>query len=301
MKRAAKKENSRKSRKNKPTQATKERILVVEHEESVRSFVVSMLTSAGYECQETKGGLSALAFLKSGEEFGLILTDIVNDELGGIGLLERQKQGFPDVPVVMMTTIQKIGYACEAVRNGAYDYIFKPFERDLLLVIVRRALEHRRLSLANRDCRKKLGPLSLTVPTPPKPRHILVQDDEEPMREIVSMMLTTADYRCRAVASPKEVLDILTSGEQVDLVLCGLLETLEENFFKQMSKRFPGIPVAVLSACHDVSLFLPAFRDGAYDYLQKPFEREQLLIVVRRALEYRRLKLENRAYLPLLM
>jgi DNA-binding NtrC family response regulator len=142
---------------------------------------------------------------------------------------------------------------------------------------------------------------SLNNPTTHNPERILVQDDEEPIRDIVSAMLTSSRYECRPVASPKQVLDILRSGKQFELVLCGLLETLEKDFFKRMSEQFPDIAVVVLSACHGLSRFLPALRDGACDYLVKPFEREQLLIVVRRALEYRRLKLENRAYLRLLM
>jgi putative nucleotidyltransferase with HDIG domain len=56
------------------------------------------------------------------------------------------------------------------------------------------------------------------------------------------------------------------------------------------------MPVVMVTAVHDISIALRAIRGGAYDYLLKPFEREQLLAVVRRALENRRLKLENREY-----
>jgi putative nucleotidyltransferase with HDIG domain len=56
------------------------------------------------------------------------------------------------------------------------------------------------------------------------------------------------------------------------------------------------MPVVMVTAVHDISVALAAIRNGAYDYLLKPFEREQLLATVRRALENRRLKLENRDY-----
>ena len=56
------------------------------------------------------------------------------------------------------------------------------------------------------------------------------------------------------------------------------------------------MPVVMVTAVHDISVALAAIRNGAYDYLPKPFEREQLLATVRRAMENRRLKLENRAY-----
>src|SRR5205814_3186081 len=55
-------------------------------------------------------------------------------------------------------------------------------------------------------------------------------------------------------------------------------------------------PVVMVTAVHDISVALAAIRNAAYDYLLKPFEREQLLATVRRAMENRRLKLENRAY-----
>ncbi len=56
------------------------------------------------------------------------------------------------------------------------------------------------------------------------------------------------------------------------------------------------MPVIMVTAVHDISVALAAIRNGAYDYLLKPFEREQLLATVRRAMENRRLKLENRRY-----
>src|SRR5438309_11501996 len=56
------------------------------------------------------------------------------------------------------------------------------------------------------------------------------------------------------------------------------------------------MPVIMVTAVHDISVALAAIRNGAYDYLLKPFEREQLLAMVRRALEHRKLRLENRSY-----
>jgi putative nucleotidyltransferase with HDIG domain len=69
-----------------------------------------------------------------------------------------------------------------------------------------------------------------------------------------------------------------------------------EALLAATKERFPDIPVVMVTAMHDISIALNAIRNGAYDYLLKPFDREQLLATVRRALENRRLKLENRAY-----
>src|SRR5438309_9986763 len=127
-----------------------DRILVVDDEEPIREIVASMLHSAGCTCQQAGSGMEALAVLTSGEEFELMLSDLMMADLDGIGLLERTKERYPDMPVVMVTAVHDISVALAAIRNGAYDYLLKPFEREQLLATVRRALENRRLKLENR-------------------------------------------------------------------------------------------------------------------------------------------------------
>src|SRR5512133_766541 len=136
-----------------------ERILVVDDEEPISEIVCSMLRTAGYKCSQAHSGLEALALLDSGEEYELILSDLMMAELDGIGLLERTKERFPDLPVVMVTAVHDISVALAAIRNGAYDYLLKPFEREQLLAIVRRALENRKLKLENRAYQTNLESL----------------------------------------------------------------------------------------------------------------------------------------------
>jgi len=80
-----------------------------------------------------------------------MLSDLMMADLDGIGLLERTKEKFPDMPVVMVTAVHDISVALAAVRNGAFDYLLKPFEREQLLNAVGRALENRRLKVENRN------------------------------------------------------------------------------------------------------------------------------------------------------
>src|ERR1700737_4036047 len=136
-----------------------DRILVVDDEEPIREIVTSMLNAANYKCRQAASGLEALAILDSGEEFELMLSDLMMAELDGIGLLERTKERFPDIPVVMVTAVHDISVALAAIRNGAYDYLLKPFEREQLLATVRRALENRRLKLENRQYQTHLEAL----------------------------------------------------------------------------------------------------------------------------------------------
>ena len=136
-----------------------DRILVVDDEEAIREIVSAILTAAGYTCQQAGSGIEALALLNSGEVFELMLSDLMMADLDGIGLLERTKEKFPDMPVVMVTAVHDISVALAAIRNGAYDYLLKPFEREQLLNAVARALENRRLKVENRTYQTNLESL----------------------------------------------------------------------------------------------------------------------------------------------
>jgi putative nucleotidyltransferase with HDIG domain len=136
-----------------------DRILVVDDEEAIREIVASMLQAAGYACKQAGSGMEALAVLNSGEEFELMLSDLMMADLDGIGLLERTKEKYPDMPVVMVTAVHDIQVALDAIRNGAYDYLLKPFEREQLLNTVSKALENRRLKMENRNYQMNLESL----------------------------------------------------------------------------------------------------------------------------------------------
>jgi putative nucleotidyltransferase with HDIG domain len=136
-----------------------DRILVVDDEEAIREIVASMLSTAGYACKQASSGMEALAVLNSGEEFELLLSDLMMPDLDGIGLLELTKEKYPDMPVVMVTAVHDISVALKAIRDGAYDYLLKPFEREQLLATVSRALENRRLKLENRTYQTNLESL----------------------------------------------------------------------------------------------------------------------------------------------
>ncbi|HYW40431.1 MAG TPA: HD domain-containing phosphohydrolase [Terriglobales bacterium] len=136
-----------------------DRILVVDDEETIREIVSSMLGGAHFRTRQAASGIEALAILESGDEFDLVLSDLMMAEMDGIALLERAKERYPDMPIVMVTAVHDIQVALQALRNGAYDYLLKPFEREQLLATVRRALENRRLKRENDAYRTNLEAL----------------------------------------------------------------------------------------------------------------------------------------------
>src|SRR6266571_4140689 len=175
-----------------------ERILIVDDEETIREIVSSMLTSANFNCRQAASGMEALALLDSGEEFELMLSDLMMANLDGIGLLEKTKERFPDMPVVMVTAVHDISVALAALRNGAYDYLLKPFEREQLLATVRRALENSRLKLENRAYQTNL--------------EALVTARTEQLRQAVTTLERSYDITLEALGDALDLKDAETEG-----------------------------------------------------------------------------------------
>jgi putative nucleotidyltransferase with HDIG domain len=118
------------------------RILVVDDEAHVRSMIGATLERRGFEVLMASCGRDAMSMLEE-NNFDLVLTDIVMKDGNGIALLERMHGQQPNLPVVMVTAIHDISVAIDSMRRGAFDYLLKPFEREHLLSIVQRALDHR--------------------------------------------------------------------------------------------------------------------------------------------------------------
>jgi cyclic di-GMP phosphodiesterase len=175
-----------------------DRILIVDDEEPIRDFVSAMLSSANFVCTQAASGNEALALLDSREEYELMLSDLMMPGMDGIALLEATKERFPDMPVVMVTAVTDVSVALGAIRNGAYDYLLKPFERDQLLATVRRALENRRLKLENRAYQTNL--------------EALVTARTEQLRQAVSTLERSYDITLEALGNALDLKDAETEG-----------------------------------------------------------------------------------------
>jgi len=175
-----------------------ERILIVDDEDPIRDFVSVMLSSANFVCTQAGSGKEALALLDSGEEYELMLSDLMMPGMDGIALLEAAKERFPDMPVLMVTAVTDVSVALGAIRNGAYDYLLKPFERDQLLAAVRRALENRRLKLENRAYQTNL--------------EALVTARTEQLRQVVSSLEKSYDITLEALGNALDLKDAETEG-----------------------------------------------------------------------------------------
>ncbi|MDE3169037.1 MAG: response regulator [Acidobacteriota bacterium] len=126
---------------------------------------------------------------------------------------------------------------------------------------------------------------------------ILVVDDEEAIREVVSTLLEAQGYQCVPCANGRAGLEAFEK-DTYDLVMSDIVmpEMDGMKLLTELHRRDLDVPVIMVTAMHDISIALEAIRAGAYDYILKPFEKDQLYLSVRRALEHRRLVMENQAY-----
>ncbi|MFZ0707890.1 MAG: HD domain-containing phosphohydrolase [Candidatus Korobacteraceae bacterium] len=126
---------------------------------------------------------------------------------------------------------------------------------------------------------------------------ILILDDEEAIRQSLADTLQSAGYSVEQASSVQAAIATLAT-KRWSLILTDLLMPGTNGFslLDYVRRSHRDVPVVMVTGVHDISVALEAIRMGAYDYLPKPFQREQLLAVVARALEKRRLELENLAY-----
>ena len=133
----------------------KDRILIVDDEERICSILAQRLNREGYSCAAANNGREALdSFCK--ENYSLVILDIIMPEMDGFELLKRIKAINPDALAIMITGYLEPETAVEALRLGAYDFIVKPLNLDLVALIVRKALEKKRIEEDTETYRRNL-------------------------------------------------------------------------------------------------------------------------------------------------
>lgn len=131
-----------------PEVSAKESILVIDDEQEILSSLQLVLQNAGFQVSTTAYGEEALQIL-SKHSFDLILCDLQMPQMDGLSFLRKLQSSDPGHSVIVMSAHGTDSTAIEAIQNGAYDYISKPFRGQELILIVRKALERERLQKEN--------------------------------------------------------------------------------------------------------------------------------------------------------
>ena len=133
----------------------KARVLVVDDEKSMRDLLSITLEKEGYDVLTAAGGEAAIEALRR-DVTDAVITDLRMPKVDGLQVLRAAKEISPDVAVIVITAVASTETAVEAMKLGAYDYITKPFKLDEVSLIVRNALERKRLRDENLYLRKQL-------------------------------------------------------------------------------------------------------------------------------------------------
>ncbi|HEX9296854.1 MAG TPA: sigma-54 dependent transcriptional regulator [Polyangiaceae bacterium] len=121
------------------------RVLLVDDEPSVRRSLARVLMSVGFDVMTAEDGQAALALLEAGT-VDVMLVDMLMPRMGGMDLLNRVKAQHPEVEVIMMTAFANVDDAVAAVKNGAYDFLTKPFpSNDVVAMTISKAAERKQL------------------------------------------------------------------------------------------------------------------------------------------------------------
>ena len=137
------------------------KVLVVDDEEYIRNILAEFLTLEGYAVHTAPDGSVAIAELRH-SPYDLVITDLKMPKLGGLDLLKEITARCPETLTIIMTGFGTVETAIDAMKQGAYDYILKPFKTEAMVHVVQRGLEKRRLAAENLRLREALSLYKVT-------------------------------------------------------------------------------------------------------------------------------------------
>ncbi|MBD3218588.1 MAG: response regulator [candidate division Zixibacteria bacterium] len=123
-------------------------VLVIDDKESIRKMLSQTLVAEGHEVESAANGIEGIKKSKS-KQYDVVLTDLKMPDMDGISVLSAVREENPDASIIVMTAYGTIETAVEAMKRGAFDFLTKPFDTDHLNVLIKRAMETRKLMNEN--------------------------------------------------------------------------------------------------------------------------------------------------------
>lgn len=128
-------------------------ILVADDEKAMRELLARALLSKGFTVETASNGAEALEKIQE-QPFDMLITDLIMPNIVGMELVQKARQILPDLIVIVITGNATLETAIQALKQGAYDYITKPFDPELIIPVIERGLEKLRLRQKNAELEK---------------------------------------------------------------------------------------------------------------------------------------------------
>lgn len=130
-------------------------ILIADDDEIAREVIAAILAREGYAVVPVQDGLEAINRLRT-QDIQMVITDLMMPGADGIEVLKYAVRADPDIAVVILTAYGTLDTTLEAIKEGAYDYLTKPFKTREISIIVERAYQRSLLIMDNRELKKNL-------------------------------------------------------------------------------------------------------------------------------------------------
>lgn len=217
-------------------------ILIVDDERSMRDFLKILLEKEGHRVNTVESGDKALAFLGS-QSVDVVVSDIRMPGMSGIELLEAAKRQLPELPVIMITAFASPDDAVLAMKNGAYDYITKPFNLDEIKAVITSATSKTQPYLPSHDLgdafpeiigrsREMLKIFDMIQRVAPTPANVLIYGESGTGKELVAQAI----HRHSKVAE-RNFVPITCSAIPEDLMESELFGHIKGSFTGAISDK----------------------------------------------------------------
>ncbi|HEU4382877.1 MAG TPA: response regulator [Anaeromyxobacteraceae bacterium] len=250
------------------------RVLVVEDNPGVLRLMATILEQS-YQVTTAPDGKAALSLIGS-QPFDVVLADVKMPGLGGFDVLKAVQGRCPATQTVMMTGYASVPDAVSAIKFGAFDYVAKPLDSDEILLVVARAVERLR----------EIQQSGAGIETD-KPRVLVVEDDPDALSTMVSIL--EGSYQVSTASDGETALGLIDSAP-TDVLLADIRMPGLSGFdvLKAVQDRAPSTAVVMMTGHASVPDAVRAMKLGAFEYIEKPFDPDEISLAVIRALEHKR-------------